>query len=116
MKLCLVSTLPCLVHDLECFSEKRGALLDLSSPHEGGDDPPEAGFVASRFVNGARNVASGRRRGLRLRRDGPRRVDEREIEPDVKLMDKSRTDGTFSRSDFIYDPGDNVYVCPGGKA
>ena len=43
-------------------------------------------------------------------------VDEREIEPHVKLIDKSeRTDGTFSRRDFIYDPEANVYVCPGGK-
>jgi hypothetical protein len=32
-------------------------------------------------------------------------VDERGIEPHVKLMDKSeRTDGTFSRSDFAFDP------------
>ena len=32
-------------------------------------------------------------------------VDEREIEPHVKLMDKSeRTDGTFSRSDFVSTP------------
>ena len=32
-------------------------------------------------------------------------VDERGIEPHVKLLDKSeRTDGTFSRSDFVYDP------------
>lgn len=43
-------------------------------------------------------------------------MDEREIEPHVKLIDKSeRTDGTFSRSDFVYDPEANVYVCPGGK-
>src|SRR5215472_9354142 len=43
-------------------------------------------------------------------------VDERGIEPHVKLMDKSeRTDGTFSRRDFAYDPEGNVYVCPGGK-
>jgi hypothetical protein len=43
-------------------------------------------------------------------------ADEREIEPHVKLIDTSeRTDGTFSRSDFIYDPEANVYVCPGGK-
>ncbi len=35
-------------------------------------------------------------------------VDERGIEPHVKLMDKSeRTDGTFSRSDFAYDPDRN---------
>jgi hypothetical protein len=38
------------------------------------------------------------------------------IEPHVKVFDKSeRKDGTFSRSDFIYDPEANVYVGPGGK-
>jgi transposase len=43
-------------------------------------------------------------------------VDERGIEPHVKLMDKSeRADGTFSRGDFVFDPEANVYVCPGGK-
>ena len=43
-------------------------------------------------------------------------VDERGIEPHVRLIDKSeRTDGTFSRSDFAYDPEGDLYVCPGGK-
>ena len=43
-------------------------------------------------------------------------VDERGIEPHVKLMDKSeRTDGTFSRSDFAFDSEGNLYVCPAGK-
>jgi hypothetical protein len=43
-------------------------------------------------------------------------VDERGIEPHVKLMDKSeRKDGTFSRSDFAFDPDRNLYVCPSGK-
>jgi transposase len=43
-------------------------------------------------------------------------VDERGIEPHVKLMDKSeRTDGTFSRSDFAYNPEGNFYFCPNGK-
>src|SRR5271165_6780451 len=43
-------------------------------------------------------------------------VDERGIEPHVKLMDKAeRTDGTLSRSDFAFDPENNLYVCPGGK-
>ena len=43
-------------------------------------------------------------------------VDERGIEPHVKLMDKSeRTDGALSRSDLAYDPGGDRYVCPGGK-
>jgi Transposase DDE domain/Transposase domain (DUF772) len=37
-------------------------------------------------------------------------------EPHVKLIDKAeRTDGTFSRSDFAFDPESNLYVCPGGK-
>jgi hypothetical protein len=43
-------------------------------------------------------------------------VDERGIEPHVNLIDKAeRTDGTFSRSDFAFDPENNLYVCPGGK-
>jgi hypothetical protein len=43
-------------------------------------------------------------------------VDERGIEPHVKLIDKAeRTDGTFSRSDFAFDPESNLYVCPSGK-
>jgi IS5 family transposase len=43
-------------------------------------------------------------------------VDERGIQPHVKVFDKSeRTDGTFSRSDFAFDPERNLYVCPGGK-
>jgi hypothetical protein len=33
-----------------------------------------------------------------------------------KVFDKSeRTEGTFSRSDFAYDPEANLHVCPGGK-
>jgi hypothetical protein len=43
-------------------------------------------------------------------------VDERGIEPHAKLVDKSeRTDGTFSRSDFVYDPERDLYECPGGR-
>jgi hypothetical protein len=43
-------------------------------------------------------------------------VDERGIEPHVNLIDKTeRTDGTLSRSDFVFDPPRNLYVCPGGK-
>ena len=31
-------------------------------------------------------------------------------------MDKSeRTDGALSRSDFVFDAENNLYVCPGGK-
>jgi Transposase DDE domain len=34
----------------------------------------------------------------------------------VNLIDKAeRTDGTFSRSDFVFNPESNLYVCPGGK-
>ena len=43
-------------------------------------------------------------------------VDERGIEPHVKLMDKSeRADGTLSRSDFVFDAENDLYTCPGGK-
>ncbi len=43
-------------------------------------------------------------------------VDERGIEPHVRVFDKSeRTDGTFSRADFVYDLDDDSYVCPAGK-
>jgi transposase len=41
---------------------------------------------------------------------------DRKIAPHVPVWDKSvRTDGTFSRSDFIFDRERNVYVCPAGK-
>jgi hypothetical protein len=43
-------------------------------------------------------------------------VDERGMEPHVKVFDKSeRTDGTFSRGDFAYDAECDLFVCPGGK-
>lgn len=43
-------------------------------------------------------------------------VDEKHIEPHVPVFDKSeRTDGTFGRSDFIYDAENNRYLCPAGK-
>ena len=43
-------------------------------------------------------------------------VDERGIEPHVKLVDKSeRTDGALSHGDFAFDPEGSLYVCPGGK-
>lgn len=42
-------------------------------------------------------------------------VDEKDIEPHIPIIDKSnRDDGTFSRSDFVYDPNRDVYVCPAG--
>ncbi len=42
-------------------------------------------------------------------------VDEKDIEPHIPVIDKSnRDDGTFSRSDFIYDPDQDVYICPTG--
>jgi hypothetical protein len=41
---------------------------------------------------------------------------EHGIEPHVTVFDKSaRTDGTFSREDFIYDHAGDVYRCPAGK-
>ena len=43
-------------------------------------------------------------------------VHEHGIEPHVNVFDKSaRSDGTFSRDDFTYDHGCDVYFCPGGK-
>ena len=43
-------------------------------------------------------------------------VEEKGIAPHIPVFDKSkRDDGTFSRSDFRYDPTDDVYHCPGGK-
>jgi hypothetical protein len=43
-------------------------------------------------------------------------VDERAIEPHIPVFDKSeRTDGTFSRGDFVYDQEGDLYICPTGK-
>jgi transposase len=40
---------------------------------------------------------------------------ERNITPHVPVWDKSaRTDGTFSRADFVFDQQRNIYICPGG--
>ncbi|ACB93982.1 IS1182 family transposase [Beijerinckia indica] len=43
-------------------------------------------------------------------------VYEQGIEPHIPVFDKStRTDGTFSRGDFVYDHEGDVYFCPAGK-
>src|SRR3954454_13525194 len=43
-------------------------------------------------------------------------VKERQIEPHIPVFDKSnRTDGTFSRSAFVFDREENRYTCPQGK-
>ena len=43
-------------------------------------------------------------------------VEERGIAPHIPVWDKSkRTDGTFSREDFVYDPATDSYTCPAGK-
>jgi hypothetical protein len=43
-------------------------------------------------------------------------VEEKGIAPHIPVFDRSkRDDGTFSRSDFRYDPTNDVYPCPGGK-
>ena len=40
-------------------------------------------------------------------------VHERGIEPHIPVFDKSkRKDGTFSRSDFVYDLQADAYICP----
>jgi transposase len=44
-------------------------------------------------------------------------VEERRIAPHIPVWDKSkRTDGTFSRDDFHYDPATDTYTCPGNQA
>lgn len=43
-------------------------------------------------------------------------VQDKGIEPHVPVWDKSqRQDGTFSRSEFTFDPVSDTYTCPGGK-
>jgi hypothetical protein len=43
-------------------------------------------------------------------------VDEKSIEPHIPVFDKSaRDDGSFERADFIYNPEDDSYLCPGGN-
>ena len=40
----------------------------------------------------------------------------RKIAPHIPVSDKSvRTDGTFSRADFVFDRSRNAYICPKGK-
>jgi transposase len=43
-------------------------------------------------------------------------VEDKGIAPHIPVFDKSkRGDGTFSRSDFRYDPTTDIYHCPAGK-
>ncbi len=43
-------------------------------------------------------------------------VEEKDIAPHIPVFDRSkRDDGTFSRSEFRYDPTSDVYHCPAGK-
>ncbi len=45
-----------------------------------------------------------------------KRLVDHGIEPHIPIWDKSRrTDGTFSRDDFAYDPSRDIYLCPAGK-
>src|SRR5258707_14699014 len=40
---------------------------------------------------------------------------DRNIAPHIPVWDKSaRSDGTFSRADFVFDQGRDIYICPGG--
>jgi hypothetical protein len=43
-------------------------------------------------------------------------VKDKKIAPHIPVFDKSnRTDGTLSRSDFVFDPERDRYICPEGK-
>jgi hypothetical protein len=40
---------------------------------------------------------------------------DRHITPHDPVLDKSaRSEGTFSRADFVFDRSRNIYICPGG--
>jgi transposase len=40
---------------------------------------------------------------------------DRSVTPHIPVWDKSaRHNGTFSRADFVFDQGRNIYICPGG--
>jgi transposase len=44
-------------------------------------------------------------------------VKERDIAPHIPVFDQSiRTDGTFSRADFVWNGGEDRYTCPAGKS
>ena len=41
---------------------------------------------------------------------------DRDIKPHIPVLDKAgRTDGTWSRTDFEWDPENNQYICPEGE-
>ena len=43
-------------------------------------------------------------------------VNDKGIEPHVPVWDRGeRTDGSFGRSDFVYDDENDLYTCPNGK-
>ena len=43
-------------------------------------------------------------------------VKQKQITPHIPVFDHSaRTDGTFSRSEFTFDPEADSYICPAGK-
>jgi len=43
-------------------------------------------------------------------------VEDESIEPHIRMFDNSfRNDGSFERSDFVYDHDDDSYICPGGN-
>ena len=42
---------------------------------------------------------------------------DRKIAPHIPVIDKaSRTDGTWCREDFEWDPGGDLYTCPEGQS
>jgi Transposase DDE domain len=43
-------------------------------------------------------------------------IKQKKVTPHIPVLDKSaRTDGTFSRADFTFDPEADRYTCPAGK-
>src|SRR6201981_2937803 len=67
-----------------------------------------------RFAIKPERLAGGLRFGCQPRLNWL--VEDKTIAPHIPVFDKSkRDDGTFSRSDFRYDPTSDVYHCPAGK-
>ncbi len=105
-------------HDNYLIDNKLGVIVDAEGNRANRIDENRACVamverVARRFALKPKRLAAdtayGNARTLKS-------LVDRGIEPHIPVWDKSRRDdGTFSRADFIYDKGRDLYVCPGGK-
>jgi transposase len=100
----------------------HGVIVDVEATrHSPG--PSRRGSHHARTDGGSLRLEAGlsyRRQRLRFGREpGVARqtlVKQKKITPHIPVFDKStRTDGTFSRADFTFDPERDRYTCPAGK-